>query len=86
MVENAGAMVDIHKDGMARALGIPIDAGRAPAIDAGMWAAFPRKRICLSTLPWKEPARWPDVRPPPWDPGWGARGMGQMATMFEGKK
>ena len=35
MVENAGTMVDIHKDGMARALGMPIDSGRAPVIDAG---------------------------------------------------
>ena len=63
MVENAGTMVDIHKDSMARALGIPIEAWRAPVIDAGRWAAFPRQRIFLSTLPWKEPARWPDTRP-----------------------
>ena len=85
MVESARTIVDIHSGGMARALGIPIESGKAPIIYAGRWTVFPRKRIFLSTLPWKEPAKWPDMRPPPWDPGWGARGMGQMATMLRAR-
>ena len=40
--ENAGTMVEVHKEGMMRALGIPMSGGHGAAIDAGKWAAKQR--------------------------------------------
>ena len=45
------------KEGMARAMGVPVNGGYGPVLDAGRWAAFPRRRIFLSTLTSKEPAK-----------------------------
>eukprot|EP00974_Lingulodinium_polyedra_P037290 3577839-Lingulodinium_polyedra.AAC.1 len=49
--------------------------------EAGDWAAIPRSRILLSTLPY-QPDGGPYPREEPWDEGWLPRIDGELEPMM----
>ena len=64
IVENAGSMLPFHRGTMCGALRVPDNQQHGPRIDARQWAAFPRDRTWIGTLP-QEITRLPQRRRPP---------------------
>ena len=85
LVENAGSTLPRHRECMRRALGICGGERKDLMIDAGQWAAFPRKHIFLSTLPWQPIVTWPPRRSAPWDSGWSPRPGYVMPAMLRSR-
>ena len=69
LLENAGSMLDMHRDAILGGLNLAGCHALAPRVDAGDWAPVPRRRTLISTLP-HLPIPSPRARPHPWDPGW----------------
>ena len=78
-------MEGLHRDAVMEALG-GIESGRGlRTIDAGDWAAFPRRRHFFSTLPVTYNPPMPPRREAPWETGWVPHPQGEMAPMMRSR-
>ena len=71
--ETSGTIKPVHRQGMMEALGNMQLETHVQRLDTAPFAALPRDRYWLSTLPAQVPPLRPFRRPPPWDPDWGQR-------------
>ena len=83
VVENAGSMLDWHKNSILSALNLCNPAVYLEMFDSIWWSAFPRKRFYFGATPKGKPRRMPH-RPAPWDQGYKPRRDGATAVIMKG--